>query len=118
MADSASASTSEPPAAEEGGAPPGFEGVAPGTHAVDEAELAQLNAAVATSARVTAEGEDVDAPDLSLKSGVLVEEEEASEIKTVLAPSATPYASAKTFEELNLSPELLTVRSPAAAQQP
>jgi len=99
----------------EDGPPPGFEDVRPGTFAAVEQEakpdaaVEELSAAVATSARVTAEGEDVDAPDASLKSGVLLEAEE-EEIKTVLAPSATPYASAKTFEELQLSPELLMVR--------
>ena len=51
----------------------------------------------------------MDAPNLSLKSGVLLEEE-VTEIKTVLAADATPYTSAKTFEDLNLSPELLKVR--------
>jgi hypothetical protein len=115
--------------------PPGFEDVAPGTHAVPPAELDALASAV-QAARVTpgahpqppppflppppltrahalprfaAEQADVDAPDLSLKSGVLLEEE-VTEIKTVLAADATPYTSAKTFEDLNLSPELLKVR--------
>jgi hypothetical protein len=54
----------------------------------------------------------VDAPDLALKSGELNEEAEAVvEITKELAPGATPYTSAKTFDELNLSPELLKARS-------
>jgi hypothetical protein len=56
-----------------------------------------------------AEGEDIDAPDTTLGAGPLVEE--ATEIKTVLAADATPYTSAKSFEDLNLSPELLKVSS-------
>lgn len=42
-------------------------------------------------------------------------EPEAGEIKTVLAADATPYTSAKTFEDLNLSAELLKARGRAAA---
>ena len=53
----------------------------------------------------------MDEPDLSLKTGELNEEAEAViEITKELAPGASPYISAKTFEELNLTPELLTVR--------
>ena len=53
----------------------------------------------------------MDEPDLSLKTGELNPEVEAVvEIKKELAPGASPYVSAKTFEELNLSEELLRVR--------
>ena len=34
-----------------------------------------------------------------------------TEITKEIAPGATPYTSAKTFEELNLSPELLKARA-------
>ena len=47
-------------------------------------------------------------PDSTLAAGPLLEE--ATEIRTVLAADATPYTSAQTFEDLNLSPELLKVR--------
>lgn len=47
-----------------------------------------------------------DTPDLSLKSGGLVESGEGGEIRKVLA-GETLYTSAKTFEELGLSPQLL-----------
>ena len=46
-----------------------------------------------------------DAPDLALKSEVLVEQEETVVEKKVV--DDTPYASAKSFEELGLSAELL-----------
>ena len=46
-----------------------------------------------------------DAPDLALKSEVLVEQEETVVEKKVV--DNTPYASAKSFEELGLSAELL-----------
>ena len=53
----------------------------------------------------------MDEPDLSLKSGELNAEAEAVvEITKELAPGASPYVSAKTFEELNLTPELLKAR--------
>ena len=110
MADS---SSSEPPAAAaaaavpspeaqeiDDGPPPGFSADDAGTHAVEESVVESLSRAI-ESTEVTA-----DVPD---PAAALVEEE-ATEIKTVLAPDATPYSSAKTFEELNLSPELLTVR--------
>ena len=47
-----------------------------------------------------------DAPDLALKSDVLVEQPETVVVKTVVSDN-TPYASAKSFEELGLSAELL-----------
>lgn len=47
-----------------------------------------------------------DTPDLSLKSGGLVESGEGGEIRKVLA-GETLYTSAKTFEELGLSAQLL-----------
>jgi len=46
-----------------------------------------------------------DAPDLALKSDQLVEQDETEVHKVVT--SDTPYVSAKSFEELGLSPELL-----------
>lgn len=84
-------------------APPGL--TPRGTRDADKA------AAILDSLRVSdGEGLDgvVDQPDLSLKSGKLndVPEGEEHEIKKVVA-SDTPYSSAKSFEELNLSEELL-----------
>ena len=53
---------------------------------------------------------------MSLKTGELNTAAEAViEIEKKLAPDASPYVSAKTFEELNLSEELLRVRLGAGA---
>eukprot|EP00250_Pteridium_aquilinum_P015055 c22350_g1_i1 orf=292-1824(+) len=68
------------------------------------AEISSL----AVSDRVAAD-DDVDAPQITLKAETLNEEVEAAEpsqIKTVVAGD-TPYNSAKSFEELNLSESLL-----------
>jgi len=90
--------------------------VAAGTHqpdAADAAEVALLAAAVA-AARVDTTGDEVEAPDASLKSGVFDAVADAMlEIKKELAPGASPYTSAKTFQELNLSDELLKVSPPS-----
>lgn len=91
--------------------PPGFERAAPGKQQpVDgtaaAADAAEEAVAVAQLAGVTVTEEPaVDEPDLSLKSGRLVDEG-PSEIKTVTAGESV-YSSAKTFEELGLSQELL-----------
>ena len=64
-------------------------------------------------------GDEADEPDLSLKTGELnVEAEAVVEIKKELAPGTSPYVSAKTFEELNLSEELLRVRWAPEACRP
>ena len=128
-ADPSAASSPPPPP------PPGFEDVAPGTHGApggDADDVAALAKAV-EQATVTGESlrsslpptvspttesrpwhacsaasEGIDVPDSTLAAGPLLEE--ATEIRTVLAADATPYTSAQTFEDLNLSPELLKVR--------
>lgn len=89
--------------------PPGFEGVKPGTHA--DGDNGAGSAAVAELADRVA-GADVqeevpDEPDLSLKTGRLHEEIEDSQIKKIIGDGDTPYVSARTFEELGLSAELL-----------
>lgn len=111
----AAAAAPAPPAPEAvqeiDGPPPGFDVADAGTHAVEDSVVESLSKAL------EAQEVSVDVPDPSI---ALVEEAE-TEIKTVLADNATPYVSAKTFEELNLSPELLTVRrrsGAAAARQP
>jgi hypothetical protein len=123
--------------------PPGFEAADAGSHKVEPelaADVAAITAAVtatkvggvcpcAAAARASAPradatprladaGDEVDEPDLSLKTGELnVEAEAVVEIKKELAPGASPYVSAKTFEELNLSEELLRVRSSPGASR-
>lgn len=68
--------------------------------------MAEALAAVAVAdSGASPAADDVDAPDPSLKSDKLVDEG-PGEIKTVTADD-TMYTSAKTFEELGLSPELL-----------
>ncbi|MCO5567645.1 hypothetical protein L7F22_021339 [Adiantum nelumboides] len=62
-----------------------------------------------SSLSISSTREDVDQPEMVLKSEKLNEEVEAAEpsqIKTVLATD-TPYSSAQTFEELNISDSLL-----------
>ena len=48
----------------------------------------------------------MDAPDVALKSEGLREEHAGEVVKAIVDPS-TPYASAKSFEDLGLSAELL-----------
>ena len=58
------------------------------------------------------EEEAPDEPDLALGKAKELNKEvelEETEIKKVAADEATPYSSAATFEELNLTPELLQV---------
>jgi hypothetical protein len=58
------------------------------------------------------EEEEPDEPDLALGKAKELNKEvelEETEIKKVAADEATPYSSAATFEELNLTPELLQV---------
>lgn len=78
----------------EEGPPPGFESVV-------NAAAAQL----ASSLAVGGESAAVDDPDLTIKADRLVDEG-PGEIRTVTADS-TIYSSAKSFEELGLSEELL-----------
>jgi hypothetical protein len=119
--------------------PPGFEAEAAGSHAVEAehaADVAAITAAVtatrvgtsssstprtaahlpradAPRARLADAAEEVDEPDQSLGKPDQLNEippEAVIEITKELAPGASPYVSAKTFEELNLTPELLLVR--------
>ena len=100
------AATEEPPAAETPAPAP-----APAPAADDAAPVAarEIDAAADALEKVgvspPADPDAPDAPDLALKSDVLVEEPETEVVKTVV--SDTPYASAKSFEELGLSKELL-----------
>lgn len=84
--------------------PPGFEDVKAGAHASEISEIAAKlgggDASIGTAA------DKVDAPDLSLKSDGLREEHAGEVMKTIIDPS-TPYTSAKSFEDLGLSAELL-----------
>lgn len=124
--------------------PPGFEATDAGSHTVEPelaADVAAITAAVtaatvggarpcraaaaASAPRADATppladaGDEADEPDLSLKTGELnVEAEAVVEIKKELAPGTSPYVSAKTFEELNLSEELLRVRWAPEACRP
>jgi ATP-dependent RNA helicase DDX19/DBP5 len=83
--------------------PPGFEDVRAGAHAAEIADIAsQLGGAPAIGTRADA----VDAPDVALKSEGLREEHAGEVVKAIVDPS-TPYASAKSFEDLGLSAELL-----------
>ena len=83
---------------------PGFEDVKAGAHASEISEIAAKlgggDASIGTAA------DKVDAPDLSLKSDGLREEHAGEVMKTIIDPS-TPYTSAKSFEDLGLSAELL-----------
>lgn len=90
------------------GPPPGFENVAtkpPADAATGSSDAVDAAAEALSGVKVAEPGADVDAPDLSLKSDRLVDEG-PGEIKTVTADN-TMYSSAKTFEELGLSQELL-----------
>jgi len=75
----------------------------------DETTAAAVNAAADALQKVGVSAPDdpdaPDAPDLSLKSEVLLEQEETVVEKKVV--DDTPYASAKSFEELGLTQELL-----------
>jgi ATP-dependent RNA helicase DDX19/DBP5 len=86
--------------------PPGFEDVHPGAHAdAVDAIAKQLTSASGGTTIGTPAGV-VDAPDLALKTGDLREEHAGEVMKTIVDPS-TPYTSAKSFEDLGLSAELL-----------
>ncbi|KAK9828467.1 hypothetical protein WJX72_000149 [[Myrmecia] bisecta] len=80
-------------------APPGYEHVLPGTHKVNTAELeAGLD---------QGDGQGgTDEPDLPLKSGGL-QDVSAEEVIETVSAADTPYTSAKSFDELPLSPKLL-----------
>ena len=88
--------------------PPGFEDVRAGAHA---AEIADIASQLGGAAAIGTPRETVDAPDVALKSDGLREEHAGEVVKAIVDPS-TPYASAKSFEDLGLSAELLqgTVR--------
>lgn len=77
-----------------------------------------LSPYLSRSLTLAAEGEEdaPDEPDLALgkaKELNIEAELEETEIKKVAADEATPYSSAATFEELNLTPELLQVCVPS-----
>ena len=96
-----------PPPRRRGGGDPRPRGLSGGA-ASSEAASAVDAAAEALEKVGVAEPADPDAPDapdLALKSEVLVEQEETVVEKKVV--DNTPYASAKSFEELGLSAELL-----------
>ena len=100
------AATEEPPAAE---TPAPAPAPAPAAYYAAPVAASEIDAAADALEKVgvspPADPDAPDAPDLALKSDVLVEEPETEVVKTVV--SDTPYASAKSFEELGLSEELL-----------
>jgi ATP-dependent RNA helicase DDX19/DBP5 len=92
-----------PPQADDDDAPPpGFENVKPSQDNADAAAELLANVKV-TEENTTTNG--VDDPDLSIKQDRLVDDG-PGEIKTVTADN-TIYSSARSFEELGLSQELL-----------
>jgi ATP-dependent RNA helicase DDX19/DBP5 len=99
--------TAPPPAAEAAETP--APEASPAEPASSETTSAAVDAAADALEKVgvaePADPDAPDAPDLALKSEVLVEQEETVVEKKVV--DDTPYASAKSFEELGLSAELL-----------
>ena len=99
---SPAAAAAHPSPASLAGPPPGFEAASPGANGAGVDDVAAALAAVEVA---EATGREPDDPDLALKAEGLLDEG-PGEIKTVTADN-TLYASAATFEELGLSPELL-----------
>ena len=96
------AAATEPPPADAGEAAPAATADAPAADAPASAVDAAADALGKVGVSEPADAEKPDEPDLALKSEVLVEQEETVVEKKVV--DDTPYASAKTFEELGSPP--------------